>query len=80
MSPKERAKDLVSKMHLAIDSIGSITLTKHAERRIPDMAKSCALISVYEIIDNIDNMKLRFVDVSWNKEYWNEVKTEIEKL
>lgn len=80
MTPKEKAKDLFYKMQLdwACDSCHNY------------WAKECALIAVDELINTeyqtvskllevIQKNKIRLV-ISLNKDYWQEVKQEIEKL
>jgi hypothetical protein len=66
MTPKEKAKDLVNK-HLQV-----------YDGRVP-IAKRCALITVDEIIANIEPSVSMDV-ISARIEYWQEVKQEIEKL
>ena len=89
MTPKEKAKDLVSK------NIGIILTTMNLENKkdfqVWGMGKQCALIAVDEIINNIDefgkDLYNEFGTESYlyrcknqdNKEYWQEVKQEIEK-
>jgi hypothetical protein len=73
MTPAEKAKDLYNKMCLQ----NNIYQAKQ-------MAKKCALISVDEIIHDIElNEKIQEIEYGWcdrNKGYWIEVKQEIEKL
>jgi hypothetical protein len=68
MTPKEKAKELFDKMCLAIATesteFGYYTNVIHA--------KKCALIAVEEI--------LKIFEDSLNDIYWQEVKSEIEKL
>lgn len=70
MTPKEKAKELVSKyVHLAKQSSGAIGTIYNA--------KNCALIAVKELLsetEEIDGMRVI------NNPYWLEVKNEIEKL
>jgi hypothetical protein len=67
MTPKEKALQLVEKFKLYADWNG------FEENRALANAKQCALIAVEEII----NIRLLFFD---EKEYWQQVKTEIENL
>ena len=80
MTPKEKAKELYSKMQLdwSCDSCHN------------DWAKECALIAVDELINTeyqtvskllevIQKNKIRLV-IALNKDYWQEVKQEIGKL
>jgi len=66
MTPKEKAKELFNKMFCSSRSIEV------------EQAKKCALIAVDEIL----NMGIMAQSGEWNmaKEYWQEVKTEIQKL
>ena len=68
MTPKEKAKELFEKMYYKIqpDELGKDN----------ESAKECALIAVDEIL-NDDN---EFMQTFLQKEYWQEVKHEIEKL
>lgn len=66
MTPKEKAKDLVSKMQSNLYSDG------HYD------AKQCALIAVDEMIEVLDKMDWTFLDQK--EDYFREVKQEIEKL
>ncbi len=81
MTPKEKAEDLVAKYDIKVEVI----FTEHSIPSIinADMllgsAKKCALIAVDEIAYNIDGLD----DSVWYSNtysYWQEVKTEIEKL
>ena len=65
IAPKEKAKDLVDKLHE--------TLEFYVPARY---AKQCALIAVDEILNNDGFTK--FDD--YLTEYWKEVKQEIEKI
>jgi hypothetical protein len=69
MTPKEKAKELFDKMCLALATesteFGYYTNVIHA--------KKCALIAVEEILEVVSSNLY-----SWN--YWQEVKSEIEKL
>jgi len=70
MTPKEKAKELVSKY---FDTIMSF-LTDNMKKM---NAKQCALIAVDEILkdrEEIDGMRVI------NDPYWSKVKQEIEKL
>ena len=71
MSEKEKAKELVSKMNYS-----------HPEHEL-FVAKECAIIAVDEILSNIDATILYHPEsnaIPINKEYWQEVKTEIQNL
>jgi hypothetical protein len=72
MTPKEKAKELVNKMKFATDEFGYININVNRH-------KQCALIAVDEIID-IAYWEYMESMGGMEKDYWNEVKTEIEKL
>ena len=82
MTPKEKAEELVL-TYLRIDNNTKEWFNKH-------IAKQCALIAVDELInteyqtvskllDVIQKNKILLV-ISLNKDYWQEVKQEIDKL
>ena len=64
MTPKEKAKELVNKFY------------KYSTYSIPDSAKNCALIAVYEILNNDGFTQFHI----YLTQYWEQVKMEIEKL
>ena len=70
MTPKEKAEDLfmiyVNKGMVQIKPVINRVIRK-------EMAKQCALIAVDEML------KTNWINV-WEKDYWQEVKKEIEKL
>jgi hypothetical protein len=68
MTPKEKAAELVDKMY-------------HYQWREKERAKQCALIAVDEILSHITittNQSGLIRD--FQKQYWHEVRTEIENL
>lgn len=72
MTPKEKAKDLVKKMAL-----------KSAIFKINEYSIKCALICVDEIIQAEMNLTSELLDNNKSEtslNYWNEVKSEIDKL
>jgi len=71
MTPKEKAIELVSKMHIKTDVIFVMSKVQ---------AKQCALIAVDEILNL--NLGLSNCDENnWETDkFYNEVKNEIEKL
>ncbi len=82
MTPKEKAEELIHKMYVVhSNSASNITLS---------FAKQCALIAVDEILkapfenSYIDLISDEAEDTDWFwdkfKEYWTQVKQEIEKL
>jgi hypothetical protein len=64
MTPREKASQLIVDYQIKCKSLNY------------DEAKQCALIAVDEIILEMDNVMLP----NPFKQYWNEVKQEIEKL
>jgi len=67
MTPKDKARDLVDKFTDIED--GEMYIGK---------AKQCAIIAVDEIINSVVITDLKTAQNQFN--YWEEVKTEIEKL
>jgi hypothetical protein len=70
MTPKEKAKELVSKFNFEHTG-DSYTIFQNV-----DESKRCALIAVDEIINAMDNVMLP----NPFKQYWNKVKQEIQEL
>ena len=71
MTPKEKARDLRDKMYLKIPAVYDPTGLPHYP-----IAKEMALITVNEIVD--ENGMSYHTDGT--KNYWEEVKQELEKL
>lgn len=71
MTPKEKAIELVNKMHIKTDVIFVMSKVQ---------AKQCALIAVDEIMEHAENSYHNKDIVKGAKLYWQEVKQEIEKL
>ena len=70
MTPKEKAKELANKMHIESDIIYIMSKVQ---------AKKCALIAIDLRLDG----DFIFTSIEYgvdSLEYWQEVKTEIEKL
>lgn len=67
MTPKEKAQELIDKFLPHVR-------WKMAQEDVKERAKQCALIAVDEIMEFLEK------DGSWNCDYWQEVKQEIEKL
>lgn len=67
MTPKEKASELTNKFYCKTDSIGLSFCLNYSN------AKQCALIAVDEIL----NAHLFDLD---EKQYWQQVKTEIQSL
>lgn len=87
MTPKEKSNELIEKYSEYVSGyIGSsmLTNTEYPEMIIKN-AKNCALICVNEILDiDVWFSKNMVKNNEWNpnecKEFWIEVKQEIEKL
>jgi hypothetical protein len=75
MTPKEKAKELVTKYRNPFNRKGCIPPT---ESMFPSTAKQCALIAVDEMIKQC--WDYRDIDLQASYDYWNKVKQEIEKL
>ena len=75
MTPKEKAKELI---HYYIKELLSAKYSINGFV-INDLAKQCALIAVDEIYNEIDD-NYDTLHSSDRKQYWQDVKTEIEKL
>jgi len=75
MEAKAKAKELVSKFKF-------YSLPSMSEKQIPDNSKQCALITGDEIMaaSNIKQSEVDKCKFVYTDEYWQEVKSEIEKL
>jgi hypothetical protein len=71
MTPKEKSIELVNKFQ----QLKPVKMSDYSRIYFPT-AKLCALIAVNEIFNSVDD---EHVSDIFN-EYWEEVKTEIEKL
>jgi hypothetical protein len=75
MTPKEKAQELVDKFREFADGTDSET-DRYSPGVEKEKAKQCALIAVEEILNSIlGNYEFDFL-----RNYWQEVKQEIEKL
>jgi hypothetical protein len=72
MTPKEKAQELVDKFKIFVIGRNDSVIEKQN-------AKRCALIAVDEIIESDWFIPTLRDKHEWTS-YWNEVKTEIEKL
>jgi hypothetical protein len=72
MTPKEKAKELTDKYWIYLRA--GLLYDEEAK----EDAKHCALIAVNEIIDSIVIIDLTAAENQFT--YWEQVKTEIEKL
>ena len=74
MTPKEKAKEMVNKMH-GVTPPRDILELLYSDKEI---AKQCALIAVDEMIEQ---QQIQAENMIWScVEYWQEVKQEIEAL
>lgn len=85
MTPHEKAKELVDKFNDYVHGyVGSSMLTNYEyPERILSQAKSAATIVVDEVLSNIEATILYHKDsvaLPINKQYWEQVKEEINKL
>ena len=69
LTPKEKAKELVEKMHIESDIIYVMSKSQ---------AKKCAIKLVDEILNYINIMNKDF-NLNLSSNYWKKVKEEIEK-
>lgn len=69
MTPKEKAEDLLHRYDVLQTYIEGFNL---------ENAKQCALIAVDEVMKQC--WEYRDIDLQKSFDYWNEIKTEIEKL
>jgi hypothetical protein len=77
-TPKEKAKELIEKYSNVEIQIGG-QYDGYLSMQIHD-AKQCALIAVDEIAKCTKYEKQKFDNDRFSEDYWQEVKTEIEKL
>lgn len=77
MTPQEKAKELID-TYIDIENYKNLNLDLFCDEcgMNEQPAKYCAIIAVDEILKEIDNTTLSLVQT----EYWQEVKTQIEKL
>ena len=74
MTPKEKAIELYEKFFYTIPSISDEGQLEH------ETSKQCSVIAVDEIIKAIDFDWMQVQNLESEHRYWEEVKTEIEKL
>ena len=72
MTPKEKANEICNKMLYQIDWNAQPSTVK-------GVAKKCALIAVDEILNDLSNINYG-IEYLGRRDYWQEVKQEIEKL
>ena len=70
---KEKANQLLNKFYEASDGIG---ISKYQSK--VELAKQCAIIAVDEILDSLNYLPLG--DSLNNKDYWQEVKNELNQF
>ena len=73
MTPAEKAKQLVHRFYFSLPNNGGFTGLNNINRRWKE-GQMCALMAVDEIMNALEE------NGSWNYDYWNEVKQEIEKI
>jgi hypothetical protein len=74
MTPKEKAKELLDKYYIICQEF-----TEEIQCSI--QAKQCALIAVDElIISTCVSSRVKSDFINYDRQYWQEVKQEIEKL
>lgn len=74
MSPKEKAEELITNMYnVEVDNISQFRMEW-------EMAKQCALICVDEIIKVTPYEDFRKIYRDVDKQYWQQVKQELNKL
>jgi hypothetical protein len=83
MTAKEKATILVNQHYntmarLIIVTDGYSRSERH--KKLFPIAKQCALIAVDEIVSTLEPMQLIFSDRELILKFWQDVKTEIEKL
>jgi hypothetical protein len=74
MTPKEKAKELVSKFNF------EHTGQTYILHQTVDESKRCALIAVDEIIKALEIDAGNWIKWNETKKYWNKVKQEIQEL
>ena len=73
MTPAEKAQQLVQRFYFSLPNNGSQTGINNVHQRW-DEGKMCTIMAVDEIMNALEE------NGSWNYDYWNEVKQEIEKI
>ena len=74
MTPKKKAKEIFTRMYNAYDALNKYPMCF-------DTAKQCALIAVDEILKELDcAYNGEPITTNEHKQYWQQVKSEIEKL
>jgi hypothetical protein len=73
LTPKEKAEELVDKFYPRATSFSLDRKNQY------ENAKQCAIISVDEIL-NLDYGSSEYYGILSSEEYWEQVKTEINKL
>lgn len=79
LSPQQKAKELLQSMMMSTNSVINFTTGDMDYLPQNQYAKQCAIIAVDEIIANIEpSVSIDVIEA--RIKYWQEVKTEIEKL
>jgi hypothetical protein len=81
MTPKEKARDLVSSFYYALPNNGGFTGLNSTTSRYQEGIR-CALIAVDEILNELSPLELHPLGTYTNPKikYFEEVKQEIEKI
>lgn len=82
MTPKEKAWDLTLEFRFRIDSYFQPEewgMVDYHNIQLKKAAKDCAILSVEEILDEIQPFELGY-KYEYKIEFWNNVKKEIEAL
>ena len=77
MTPEEKAKQLINKfLHIKVLKLSDYSVIEYPT------AKECALITINDILDNIDDMMSFYVDhnILEIKKYYEDVKQELDNL
>ena len=78
MTPKEKAKELLELMECQTYSYQEYAGAHESTAEIGyEAGKKCALIAIEQIISMQEQVNIRF---DFNVNYWQEVKTELERL
>ena len=79
MKPEEKAKELIDRFY--VELVASAGVPQYREEPAYSRSKQCALICVDEILKNIEFTRYELEGYyDEDREYWQQVKTEIEKL
>ena len=77
MTPKEKAIELVTNMSFSKSKVADYVTGEMVDIPGNIFAKQCALIAVDEILNDYEEFPYK---IQLGKDYWQEVKQELEKL